>query len=322
MSRVWVVGSHGLLGQALCRNLFSYGNELFDPVERFSWSDERILSYQIVSSVKAFSSFVADSDRWEIYWAAGIGSMNSSASELDTETRVLKLLLHQIESDEYLSQKKGAIAFTSSAGSIYAASDDFIITEKSEVAFTTDYAKVKIIQEQIITEFTYRNEGVTSLLARISTLYGTNQSVKKRQGLLTHMARCILKKQPIQIYVPLDTIRDYIAVDDAAKIMIHSLRAIKSPEPCIKIIASEHPTTVANIISYFKSITRRSPQIINMSSRLSDLYPRRMCFRSIVFPEFNRFITTNLFVGISQILTSEMTVFKSCKNRVGCAMLQ
>ncbi|NHQ59182.1 NAD-dependent epimerase/dehydratase family protein [Chlorobium sp. BLA1] len=314
MSRIWVIGSHGLLGQALCWNHTRNGNVLFVPNERFNWGDEKILLCQITSAVKAFSVFVSESDKWEIYWAAGIGSMNSLACDLNTETRALERLLHQIELDERLIRKTGAIAFSSSAGSIYAASQDFIINENSAVTPTTDYAQVKIAQEQIISEFTNRNQCITSLLARLSTLYGAHQSFGKRQGLLTHIARCILKKQPIKIYVPLDTIRDYIAVDDAALIMIHSLRAIKDPISSIKIIASEQPTTIANIISSFKSITRHAPQIVNSVSELSFVYSRRMTFRSIVYPDFNRFITTNLFVGISRIFASELAAIKKCNN--------
>ena len=48
----------------------------------------------------------------------------------------------------------------------------------------------------------------------------------KPQGLLTHIARCIIGNRPIQIYVPLDTVRDDIAADDAAAIMVAGVRAL------------------------------------------------------------------------------------------------
>lgn len=43
-----------------------------------------------------------------------------------------------------------------------------------------------------------------ALIARISMFYGPGQAKDKQQGLLAHIARCILRNQPIQIYVPYD----------------------------------------------------------------------------------------------------------------------
>jgi len=41
-------------------------------------------------------------ERWEIYWAAGVGTMGSSNGDLEVETRFLTLLLHLVESESRL----------------------------------------------------------------------------------------------------------------------------------------------------------------------------------------------------------------------------
>jgi UDP-glucose 4-epimerase len=311
MTVAWVIGSHGLLGQALCRMLTRCGSKLFLPLERFNWQDEDRLSVQLSSAVKAFSALIDDVDRWEIYWAAGVGKMSSSFNELMPETRALAYILKLIETDIRLISIPGSVGFASSAGSIYAGSRDFLINESSLIAPTTDYANEKLIQENLVSSFAVAHGDMTSLIARISTLYGTNQSIGKQQGLLTHIARCILKNQSIQIFVPIDTIRDYVAVEDAANTIITALREIKKGV-CVKIIASEQPTTIAQIISNFKRIIRRSPRIVISKNNMSEMYLRRMQFKSIVLPECQA-THTNLLAGIAQIMAAETAMFQKSK---------
>lgn len=306
MTIAWVLGSGGLLGTALCRTLRRNGTELFFPSDRFSWGSTQQLFSQITSAVQAFAFQVSTSDRWEIYWAAGVGTMRCSAEDLAPETRALSLLLQLLESNPYLMAVPGVVTFASSAGAIYAGSSDDIITENTVPMPTTTYAHEKLRQEGLVRAFAVSNSRTSALIARISTLYGPGQANGKQQGLLTHIARRILRNQPVQIYVPYDTIRDYIAADDAAAAMVATLRAIsEKPSILIKIIASEQPTTIAVIISIFKRITRHAPRIVTSASRQSALYSRRVQYRSIILPQCDRTSNSNLLVGIAQLMMAE-----------------
>ena len=91
MMIAWVVGSGGLLGSALVRVLLGNGTELFSPAERFRWDDEPELAPQLAVAVRGFAARVGVTDRWEIYWAAGMGTMSSSDVDLMLETRALSL---------------------------------------------------------------------------------------------------------------------------------------------------------------------------------------------------------------------------------------
>lgn len=302
----WVIGSGGLLGAALCRALQRNGDELFFPDERFCWGDEEALAAQVSATVGKFASKVGVVEQWQIFWAAGVGTMSSSAEALGPEARALTHLLQALESHPQLMRKPGAIAFASSAGAIYAESSDEIITEHSQPTPTTAYARAKLLQEDLIFSFVNRNRCASALIARISTLYGPGQASGKKQGLLTHMARCILRNQPIQIYVPFDTIRDYIAADDAAAVMVGALARINAPQQTvIRIVASQQPTTIAEIVSIFKRIARRGPRIVTSASRLSGLYARRVQFRSMVAPEMAILPAVSLPVGIARLMLQE-----------------
>ena len=306
MTAVWVVGSNGLLGSALQRVLQRRNDHVFTPAGRFNWGNESELNIQLEMTVKAFVAFVGNGNKWQIYWAAGIGNFASTEAELATETQTLSTLLKLIESEAKLTTTEGGLAFSSSAGAIYAGAKDDVISENTAVSPTTDYAKEKLKQEKLLTNFGKKNNKVTILLARISTLYGPGQADGKRQGLLAHIARCILRNQSVNIYVPLDTIRDYITADDAASIMVASLSEIRGSSGAhTKIIASEKATTIAEIISVFKRIARRRPRIVASASKLSSLYTRRIQFKSIVIPVDKKLLKTSLLVGVAQVLSAE-----------------
>ena len=310
MMIAWVLGSGGLLGAALCRTLRDQGAQLYHPVERFCWDRTPELIPQMTAAVTAFSAQTVVSDRWEIYWAAGIGTMSSPEDVLAPETRAITLLFELLHANARLMDMPGAVAFASSAGAIYAASSDAVITELTPPTPTTAYAREKLKQEELVRSFVVENPKMSALVARISTLYGPGQANGKQQGLLVHIARCILRNRPIQIYVPYDTIRDYVAADDAANLMVTTLRANnKQARLLTKIIASEYPTTIAEIVSIFKRIARRAPQIVTSANRQSALYTRRIQFRSIVLPKCAGIPTKSLLIGIAQLMAAERAAF-------------
>lgn len=314
MTIAWVVGSGGLLGSALCRVLPRTDTTLFTPAERFRWNSERELAEQMAAAVKAFDSQLANDDQWEIYWAAGVGTMSSAESELAVETRALTTLIALVESHPRLVSKRGAFAFTSSAGAIYAGSQDDVITEDTLPSPTTAYAREKLEQEKFVNQLALQSH-VAALVARVSTLYGPGQATGKQQGLIAHISRCILRNQLIQIYVPLDTIRDYISADDAAADIIAALRSLETGVGAsTRIISSEQPVTIAEIISIYKRISRRAPRIVTSASKLTSLYSKSIRFRSKRATVNKLAPRTSLLVGISQMMNAERFAFMSNRN--------
>lgn len=310
MKIAWVIGSGGLLGAALCGALRRQGIALFFPAGRFVWNDGAMLRTQMVTAMRAFVSQANSADGWQLYWAAGVGAMSSSEDVLASETQALTVLLHLLEAALPVLTAPGAIAFSSSAGAIYAGSSDTVNTENTAPAPTTAYAREKLKQEDLLDAFTCACTNITVLIARLSTIYGPGQASGKQQGLLSHMARRILRHQPIQIYVPFDTIRDYIDVDDAAASMVNVLSCEALQKGIhTKIIASERPTTIAEIISVFRRIAHRQPLIITSANQMSSLYSRRVQFRSIVLPEATRPAATSLTVGIARLMMTERNTF-------------
>ena len=105
--------------------------------------------------------------------------------------------------------------------------------------------------------------GVDLLIGRLSNLYGPGQKLSKSQGLISHVGRAALRREPVSIYVPLDTIRDYLFAADAGRMVVDALmrrdvsRREGAPNGVItKIFASEVETTVASVLG---SVAASSP---------------------------------------------------------------
>lgn len=314
MTIVWVIGSGGLLGSALSRVLRSKGDAIFSPSQAFSWRDSSRLQSQFTAAVQSFALQVQLADNWEIYWAAGVGTMGSNAQQMIQETEAFSVFLKLLEVEPALTGTRGSIAFASSAGAIYAGCTHNIIDDDTAPAPTTPYAHEKLKQEALLRAFAARNNILSVLLARISTLYGPGGAIGKPQGLITHIARCMLRNQPIQIYVPLDTIRDYITADDAARMIVATVyETSQVPDVKTRIIASEQPTTVAEIVSIYKRITRRNPRIVTSASKLSAVYTRRIQFRTKIVSQGRLKPTTSLIVGIAGVMTAERGLYTNTK---------
>lgn len=314
MNHIWIIGSGGLLGSALRHALNAPGDCIFTPQQPLAWSDEARLLAQLDAAVTAFASNISPTDTWEIFWAAGVGTLASLDSELVRETAALASFLGMLELQASLRVAPGAFGFASSAGAIYAGSSAEVITEDTPVAPTTPYATAKLKQEALVRDFTQRQANVYALIARISTLYGPGQSAGKKQGLLTHIARSIVRNKPIQIYVPFDTIRDYITATDAASRMISTLTQHLG-EAChqTQVIASENPTTIAEILATFRRVSRRTPLVVTSVSQNSSLYTRRVQYRSIAMREPYAWKSTSLLVGIGQLMQAERSQFARAK---------
>lgn len=314
MTIAWVIGSGGLLGSALCRALHGQGRTIFSPPQDFLWHDAAQLQVQFAQSVQSFAGQAKAWDRWEIYWAAGVGTMGASVEQMAQETRMFSALLHLLQAETALARRRGSIAFASSAGAIYAGCTADMIDSDTAPAPTTPYAHEKLKQEALLHEWVGSSNNMSVLLARISTLYGPGGALGKPQGLITHIARCLLRNRPIQIYVPLDTMRDYIAVDDAAGWIVAALLDTShSSGVQTHIIASEQPTTIAEIVSIYKRVTRRNPRIVTSASELSSVYARRIQFSTKKQSEARLKPKTSLIVGIAGVMAAERALYTNTK---------
>ena len=312
MARTWVLGSGGMLGAAITRELGRQGVDVYRYREAFDWRNVDRIRTQFGQALAEFLGGLLPGDRWEIYWAAGVGAMGSNKADLDCETAALDALLSLLREKLPASAAAGSLGFASSAGALYSGCPDFEITESSAVAALTDYARAKLAQEQLPQDFAASAAGIGLLVARFSTLYGPGQSFGKQQGLLSHIARCALRHKPVEIFVPLDTSRDYLFTDDAACDFIGSLRALVDcgGTSRVKIIAAERSVTISEVVSTFNRLIKKRVRVVCNRNSMSNLYAPRVAYRSMYpLPANNGFRQHTLLEGTAILLRAERAAY-------------
>lgn len=320
----WIIGRGGLLGSRLPSAIATHvsGGECWEAaVAKFAWDAPDLLAKQLRQAAEEFAAAVGRRGcRWAVLWAAGAGVIGTSADALAAETATLETLLGLVDTcllDAGL--RSGLFFLASSAGGAYGNCSEPLITEMSECRPVSAYGQNKRRQEQLVEAWADGRPEITCRIGRISNLYGPGQNLAKPQGLISHLSRCLIWRQPIHVYVPLDTIRDYIFVEDCARQIaacaaewLGAGEAHRHPACTrVKIFAAEEPTTVAQIVGEFRRLAlRRQPRVICAPSALGLQQPRRLQFRSVVAPHVGSMRSTALPVGICRVYHHQMALYR------------
>lgn len=246
----WTVGSGGLLGSAVSRaSEEGFGT---GPVP---WADPAEAAAMLRGEARRFGTEVNDNP-WAVVWAAGAATTSTSAAIAMSELEPLRGLLEGIRSA--LPRGPGAVFVTSSAGGVYAGSTHPPFTAASQPAPLSPYGELKLAQERLASETL--GAVCPVVIGRVSNLYGPGQNLTKLQGLISRLALAAVTRQPINIFVPLDTIRDYIYVDDAARAVLDAAaRAAQggAPGSTALVIASGQPATVGQVLRTMNLVAKR-----------------------------------------------------------------
>lgn len=250
----WIVGSGGLLGGALARRV----PRRFDCA-RIPWNDSSATTELLDFELARFASEVGD-DEWALVWAAGSGVVASSTTELEAETALLAGFLTSLRARR--PDGHGAFFLASSAGGLYAGAADPPHDERTPPRPVSAYGEAKLRQEGLAREVLSR--ALPLVIGRFSNLYGPGQNLVKAQGLVSHLCLAAAQRRALNLFVPMETLRDYLYVDDAAR-MVEALVATairdQPEEPVIRNLVSGHATPVGGVVRIVQQVARRPVQI-------------------------------------------------------------
>ncbi len=255
---VWVVGAGGLLGSAVVRAAREQGDTLLVSSD-IPWADSSGTVDSIQAHARQLLEIISSdpSQEWRIVWAAGHATTASDEPQLDSELATFRSCLEAINT-ELRETRGGVFTLASSAGGVYAGSDNPPFSSESEPRPLGDYGRLKLQQETAARELLDPN--IRVLIARIANLYGPGQDLSKLQGLISRLALTSVTKEPLSMFVPLDTLRDYITADDAAARLLHWMSVDDAPL-AIRVIASGRATSLGYLINLMKDITRTATPI-------------------------------------------------------------
>lgn len=287
-----VVGAGGLLGSAVRAALAAHGEVAAPSVP---WTDQPAAVDALVDVIRGLASAGGP---WRLAWCAGAGVTASAHEAIDREVATIAAVVDRLAHGDLSG---GTIFLASSAGGVYAGSRGAPFTEASPVAPLSRYGEGKLATEAEMGRLA-RATGARLVVGRLSNLYGPGQDLAKAQGLVSQLCRAQLTGQPVGIYVPLDTVRDYLYVRDAAALVVASLGRAAAELPAggvaTKILASQRSASIAAVLGEVRRVSRRRPVVRLSVSAQALVQARDLRFRSVVWPDLDARAVTPLAVGV------------------------
>ncbi len=301
--KIWVVGGGGMLGSTVVRTLSRMTPWQIVDSQSIRWELPTVLSDLNAGLIHLLTS--AGDGCWQIIWCAGSGVTSTERGRLGAEFNVFSRFLDLIVAQPQSILARGSLFFASSAGAVYGGSTGAPFDESSEVKPLGEYGTLKLKAEQRLEEFA-KQTGVPVLIGRISNLYGPGQSLTKGQGLISVLCQSNLLGQPTSIFVPLDTRRDYLFVEDCARLIASSCERLRQMTPrgqtIRKLFVSGRSVTIGSVIGEFRQVAGKRPLIIMGASSNAGLQGRDLRLKSLVWADLDRVTKTPLVVGMARTL--------------------
>lgn len=293
-----VVGARGLLGSAVVRRLRAARQPVLEA--SVPWHDAQAAPAALTAALADLRRVAGDGP-WHLAWCAGSGVTSTTREVLDAEVATVRRWIDATVAEPSVDLSRGRVFLASSAGGIYAGADLPPFTELTPPAPLSAYGEIKLSTEAEFARLAAQG-GARVLVARISNLYGPGQNLAKAQGLISQMCRSQLTGQPLGVYVSLDTVRDYLYVEDAAGMVIDGLAGLDTVaapgEVVLKILASQRSASIAAVVGEIRRVFRRRPLLRLAASPHARQQARDLRFRSVVWPELDRRAFTTLPAGI------------------------
>jgi len=300
---LWVIGSGGFLGSTLVRFASSLGFTNF-PSGQVPWNNPLERKRSLQTNAVEFAAFAQGADA-TIIWAAGQGGVASQPRPEASEFAAFSDLVEVLTGSEALLGSQFVIC--SSAGGVYGGS--------AAPPFTVDTAPVAINaygQEKIDIENFAESRLLPDyrlVVARITNLYGAWPGV--RQGLVNRLCTAAVIREPIHIYVSLETLRDYIDVNDATQILLTEIQyRINSPtanliDKCL--VGSGRTTSVGEVIATVTNVSRRKIPISSSDLAYKDLQPKDLRVVPTWIEHGLDYLPIELPAGVKRLVDSLVT---------------
>lgn len=285
-----------MLGHSLEREL-AKTHAIWVPKAKTQWLNQKSAIESLRQDCVEFFEKVGQRE-WSIAWCAGRSIVGSTESEIAREAELINAVFEAI-GELRPRDIHGKMFFASSAGGIYAGTSNLVINEDSTPSPISTYGLGKLAHEEIFKKNS-RQLKISCLIGRITNLYGPGQNLTKSQGLISQLCKSNLTKRPLNIYVPLQTARNYLYVDDAAAMIAEFMD--QDDDMCIKIFAAPQSATVATIIRTSYEVFKRRPLISLGVNERTSLQPLKLHFKSNVKTEIDQRRFKSLSSGMAKTL--------------------
>ena len=289
---VAIFGETGLIGKSLKQQ---FQNDCISVLIR-KWNRD-----EIAASWKKLESTVAKSNsEIDLIWAAGASNNASDKSVIQKEEEIVDIFIQLVASS---SIKLRTLNLISSAGSIYAGSNDVYITEDTIPNPNSIYGESKLIIENKFQELS-KSSNTSLNKYRLTNVFGHRTSIKTNSGLIPNLINANLTRQEINIFVPLFVEQDYIDTDFVSQNIYHNIRGNQSLSGKTYIYCRNQSNSIIEIVSLIdKFMGRKTPYVT--STIASSSYRQNNLRFNVKFNDPNMIQINPINISIKKLI-SEM----------------
>lgn len=301
---MWILGRGGFLGTALAHEAIRTGYSVF-PQANIPWGSPSHRESALRDTAERFSEFTRDTTA-AIVWAAGSEGVGTTGSSGLSEIDSFRDFVNALSGVERLYGSR--VTIVSSAGGVLGGSPAPPFNFQSPVNAISEYGQNKIAIEKIAANELGPNYQVH--VARITNLYGPWPG--PRQGLINRLCTAAATREAVQIYVSLDTIRDYIYVSDAAQLLLLEMAATldfdSSDSPAISLIGSGENSSIGSVLNTVAHVAHRRIPVTMAQIAVTQLQPRDLRMHPSWIERGIPFAPLTLAQGVKRLFDSLVTV--------------
>lgn len=187
----------------------------------------------------------------------------------DFNNEFKNMIFPSIKLMEICAKENIKFVYFSSGGTIYGNRSTMLpFVETDEMAPISYYGWSKQMMENSIL-FKNRTENLKYLIVRPSNPYGHGQNLHGKQGLVAVAIGKILEDKPVEVWGDGSAIRDYIYIDDLAKVFYQLIDKDVYNETVN--LGSGRGYSVNDILAFLKIITKKDFKIIYENARPMDV---------------------------------------------------
>jgi UDP-glucose 4-epimerase len=280
----------GLIGSAVVRAIIQegVGNATALP---FSWKDVDRREDDLASLRETMLKTMVGSVRHvEVAWTAGRASFAAGWAEVEAELAAFESVVHFcLLLRDTFPFARHRFHMMSSAGGIF--EGQRFVGEQALPSPCRPYGHLKLEQEQRATRLP---ACIVPFIYRPSSVYGLGK-FGGRAGLIATLIKNAKQYSPSHIVGRLDTIRDYVLVNDIGKFVAQRMnKAAKQPERFL--LASGRPTAMSEVLGIVGKVIGR-PLYLKIDTAPSNA--SHFSYRKSALP--GSWFPTDLETGIKQV---------------------
>jgi UDP-glucose 4-epimerase len=204
----------------------------------------------------------------QVVYAAGGLLPVASEREPDRDAELtLKPLRTTLEA--LRSRPDVRLLYLSSGGTVYGDPEKIPVGEGESTRPRGVYGELHVrCEEEILGGV--RDDGLRAQILRCSTIYGEGQQPDRGQGVINTFISHVERGSPIELFGDGTTIRDYLYVDDLARIIVSLLDLDDSPT--ILNVGSGKGTSLIEIVRLVEQELDRPAKVIHHEERDFDVH--------------------------------------------------